>query len=171
MAVIMNLYYKREAWINDKLIYRMIAFRLRQNRSMKGEKLPEENPYELYAEDTVIGLEFLKRRYKKMSQREKRMIERNLVFASRNKGMERREGKPVLREPEGLQVFTEAEESSSNDNMEDTDEQQARKLMIQDFDEVTTNRYIRRAINMLEIQGRERARRRAQLEIGKEENE
>ena len=115
LAVIMNLYYKRETWINDKIIYRMIAFRLRQNRSMKGDKLPEENPYEIGTGDTVIGLEFLKRRYKKMNQREKRMIERNLVFASRNKGLERREGKTVLREPEDLQVLTDLEESDSVD--------------------------------------------------------
>ena len=167
LAIIMNLYYKREAWINEILIYRMIAFRIRQNRSMRGEKLPEENPYELYAENRAIGLEFLKKRYKKMSQREKRMIEKNLVFSSRNKGMERREGKPVLREPERIQIFTEDEESSSNDNMEDTTTQGARQLTIQDFDKETKNRYTRRAINMLEIQGRERARERAQQKIEK----
>merc|ERR1712002_1227971 len=115
LAVIMNLYYKRETWINDKIIYRMIGFRLRQNRSMKGDKLPEENPYKIGTGDTVIGLEFLKRRYKKMNQREKRMIERNLVFASRNKGLERREGKTVLKPPEDLEVFTDMEENSENE--------------------------------------------------------
>ena len=171
LAVIMNLHYKRETWINDILIYKMIAFRIRQNRAMKGERLPAENPYEIYEENTAIGLKFLKRRYKKMSQREKQLIEKNLVFSSRNKGMERREGKPVLRDPDRIQIFTEDEESSSNDNMEDTTTQGARQLTIQDFDKETKNRYTRRAINMLEIQGRERARRRAQLEIGKEENE
>ena len=57
------------------------------------------------------------------------------------------------------------------DESQQTQEKQARTLTIQDFDEVITNRYIRRAINMLEIQGREIARRRDQPEIGKEENE
>ena len=55
--------------------------------------------------------------------------------------------------------------------VDESQEQQARILTIQDFDEVIKNIYIKRAINMLEIQGREIARRRDQPEIGKEENE
>ena len=110
-----------------------------------------ENSYELYEENTAIGLEFLKRRYKKMSQREKQQIEKYLVFSSRNKGIERREGKPVLRDPDRIQIFTEDEESSSNDDMEDTTKQGARQRPIQDFDKETKNRYTRRAINILEI--------------------
>ena len=75
--------------------------------------------------------------------------------------MERREGKPVLREPERIQIFTEDEESSSNDNnMEDTTIQNVRKRPIQDFDKETKNRYTRRAINLLEILGRERPSKR-----------
>ena len=162
----MNLYYRRESWINDKTIYRMITFRLRQNRSMKGNKLPEENPYEIGTGDTVIGLDFLKRRYKKMNQREKRMIEKNLVFASRNKGLERREGKTVLKPPEDLQVFTDMEEDSVDelDESQQTQEKQARTLTIQDFDEVINNRYIKRASNLLEIYIREIAREKDQPE-------
>ena len=60
----MNLYYKRETWINYILIYKMIAFRIRQNRAMKGERLQTENSYELYEENTAIGLKFIKRIYK-----------------------------------------------------------------------------------------------------------
>ena len=135
---------------------------------MKGNKLSEENPYEIGTGDTVIGLEFLKRRYKKMNQREKRMIEKNLVFASRNKGLERREGKTVLKLPEDLQVFTDMEEDLVDESQQETQETQARTLTIQDFDEVITNRYIKRAINMLEIQGREIARRKDQPEIEKD---
>ena len=127
---------------------------------MRGERLPAENPYKLYKENTAIGLKFLKRRYKKMSQREKQLIEKNLVFSSRNKGMERREGKPVLRDPDRIQIFTEDEESSSNDNMEDITTQNVRGCPIQDFDKETKNRYTRRAINMLEIQGREKAQQK-----------
>ena len=50
------------------------------------------------------------------------------------------------------------------DESQQTQEKQARTLIIQDFDEVINNRYIKRASNLLEIQGREIARKKDQPE-------
>ena len=124
----MNLYYKREFWNDGRTIYRMIIFRLRQNRGICGEKMKEEDDMHKYGEgDTAIGLDNLKQRYIEMDDNDKTRVERNLAFASRNKRLERGAGKIVLRSPEKIELFKKSPEEEDEEDEEDERQQHTQR--------------------------------------------
>ena len=94
--------------------------------------------------DTAIGLENLKQRYKNLNEREKASVEQNLVFASRNKRLERGAGKIVMRATEKIDLFL------PDAGGEDEDEEDERRQHIQtNVDRRINNRGVNKILDFM----------------------